>query len=420
MSETKNAGILKSYRFPLILLLSIIIGSLIGISMGEDAAVLQPLGDLFLNLMFTIVVPLVFFSLSAVVANMQNLKRLGSIMGSMMLVFIVTGIIASMVMIVAVTMVPPSEGTTIELTQPEEVEELSLGAQVVKAVSVPDFVDLFSRRNMLALIVFSVLFGLATNLVGEKGRPVASFLASASEVMGKLVKLVMYYAPIGLAAYFAALVGVFGPELLGSYARAMIVYYPVTVLYFFIGFTIYAYIAGGKKGISRFWKNIAAPAITSLGTCSSVATIPTNIDAARKIGVPKDVRDVVIPMGAQIHMDGSALGAILKISFLFGIFNMNFSGIETFLYAIVISIAAGTVMSGVPGGGFIAEMFIVTIYGFPMEALPILAVLGTLIDPPATMVNATGDTVSSMAVTRLVEGKEWIESDVEESNQLTA
>lgn len=418
---SKKGSFIKSYRFPLILLCSIIIGSLVGIFMGEEASVLQPLGDLFLNLMFTIVVPLVFFSLSAVVANMNNLKRLGSIMGSMMLVFVVTGIIAAMVMIVAVTVVPPSQGTVIELTQPEDVEALSLGQQIVKAVSVPDFVDLFSRRNMLALIVFSVLFGLATNLIGEKGRPVAAFLASASEVMGKLVKLVMYYAPIGLAAYFAALVGVFGPELLGSYARAMVVYYPVTILYFFIGFTFYAYLAGGKKGIVRFWKNITAPAITSLGTCSSVATIPTNLDAARKIGVPKDVRDVVIPMGAQIHMDGSALGAILKISFLFGIFNMNFSGFETFLYAIIISIAAGTVMSGVPGGGFIAEMFIVTVYGFPMEALPILAVLGTLIDPPATMVNASGDTVSSMAVTRLVEGKDWLDAPLEEeSAQMTA
>lgn len=399
----------KKHRFSIILISSLILGTLLGLYMGEDAGKLKPLGDIFLNLMFTIVVPLVFFSLSAVIANMNNLKKLGKIMSSMLLVFAVTGVIASIVMIGAVVINPPAEGVSIQLETPENVEELTLGDQIVKAVTVPDFVEIFSRSNMLALIVMSVLVGFATNLSGEHGKPVARLLTSASHVMTRLVKLVMYYAPIGLGAYFAALVGVFGPELLGSYAKAMIIYYPAAILYFFIGFTLYAFLAGGKTGVSRFWRNIITPAVTSLSTGSSVASIPANLEASEKIGVSKDVRDVVVPMGATIHMDGSALGAILKIAFLFGIFEMEFSGIGTFLTAIGISLLVGTVMSGVPGGGFIGEMLIITMYGFPLEALPILAVLGTLIDPPATMVNSSGDTVSGMMVSRFVEGKDWME-----------
>ncbi|MCM3491240.1 dicarboxylate/amino acid:cation symporter [Alkalihalophilus marmarensis] len=401
---------MKAYRFPLFLIAAIIIGSILGVLLGERAEVLKPLGDIFLNLMFTIVVPLVFFSISAVIANMSNLKRLGKIMTWMMVVFIVTGIIASIVMIAAVTLSPPAAGVSIQFETPEEINEsLSLGAQIVQAVTVPDFVDIFSRTSMLALIIMSVLVGFATNLAGSEGRIFAQFLNSGAQVMRKLVGIIMYYAPIGLGAYFASLVGVFGPELLGSYAKAMIVYYPVAILYFLIGFTLYAFIAGGKPGVKVFWKNILTPAVTALSTGSSVATIPANLQATEKMGVHKDVRDVVIPLGASIHMDGSALAAILKIAFLFGIFQMDFLSFQTFAIAIGISLLVGTVMSGVPGGGFIGEMLIITMYGFPMEALPILAILGTLVDPPATMVNASGDAVSSMLVSRAVEGDEWMD-----------
>ncbi|WP_083633559.1 dicarboxylate/amino acid:cation symporter [Alkalihalophilus pseudofirmus] len=401
---------MKAYRFPLFLIAAIIIGSILGILLGERAEVLKPLGDIFLNLMFTIVVPLVFFSISAVIANMSNLKRLGTIMTWMMIVFIVTGIISSIVMIAAVTLSPPAAGVSIQFETPEEIDEsLSLGAQIVQAVTVPDFVDIFSRTSMLALIIMSVLVGFATNLAGSEGRIFAQFLNSGAQVMRKLVGIIMYYAPIGLGAYFASLVGVFGPELLGSYAKAMIVYYPVAILYFLIGFTLYAFIAGGKSGVKVFWKNNLTPAVTALSTGSSVATIPANLQATEKMGVHKDVRDVVIPLGASIHMDGSALAAILKIAFLFGIFQMDFLSFQTFAIAIGISLLVGTVMSGVPGGGFIGEMLIITMYGFPMEALPILAILGTLVDPPATMVNASGDAVSSMLVSRAVEGDEWMD-----------
>jgi Na+/H+-dicarboxylate symporter len=406
---------LKAYRFPIILVLSIIIGSLIGFIAGEKAEVLKPLGDLFLNLLFMIVVPLVFFSISSAIANMDSMKRLGKIMGSMITVFIITGIIASIVMIVAVVAFPPAQGAEISLTQPEDVEELSFADQLVATFTVPDFVEIFSRKNMLALIVFSILIGVATGLSGEKGKPFAKFLSSGSEVFMKVIQFVMYYAPIGLGAYFAALVGVFGPELLGDYARAVIVYYPVSVLYFVLGFTLYAFIAGGKKGVSRFWKNILSPAATALATGSSVGTLPVNLDAARKIGVPKDIRETVLPIGATIHMDGSCLSAILKIAFVFGIFEMEFSGIETFLTAIGIALLSGTVMSGIPGGGFIGEMMIVTLYGLPIEALPLISAIGVVVDPPATMVNATGDTISSMLVTRHLEGKDWIDKNLSET-----
>lgn len=246
------------------------------------------------------------------------------------------------------------------------------------------------------------------SLLGEKAKPVSDFLNILSDVFLKMVSIVMYYAPIGLGAYFASLIGTFGPELLGSYARAMVVYYPICIIYFFVAFFLYSYFASGMDGVKVYFKNIFPVAITSVATQSSIATLPVNLSAAKRIGVPKDIRDIVIPIGATAHMDGSCLSAILKISFMFGIFGIPFKGIGTYVTAIIISILSGVVMSGVPGGGLIGEMLIVNLYGFPPEAFPIIATIGYLVDPPATMINVTGDTVAAMMVTRIIEGKDWL------------
>lgn len=408
MTDTNKKSLWEYYRFPIILLSSIILGSIIGLVIGEKAVVLKPFGDIFLNIMFTIVVPLVFVTISSAVSSMVDMKRLGKIISSLLIVFVITGLIASIIMIVTTNIFPPAEGVNIEMEAPGEIEALNTGDQVVKAITVADFPELISRQNMLPLIIFSIFFGLCISLVGEKAKPISDLLNVLSDVFLKLVSIVMYYAPIGLGAYFASLIGEFGPELLGSYARAMVVYYPVCILYFFIAFFFYSYFASGRQGVRVFFKNIFPVAVTSLATQSSIATIPVNLDSAKRIGVPKDVRDIVIPIGATAHMDGSCLSAILKISFMFGIFNVPFEGIGTYLTAILISVLSGVVMSGVPGGGLIGEMLIVNLYGFPLEAFPIIATIGYLVDPPATMINVTGDTVASMMVTRLVEGKDWM------------
>ncbi|HHY42775.1 MAG TPA: dicarboxylate/amino acid:cation symporter [Thermoanaerobacterales bacterium] len=412
MSEIKKQTLWDSYKFPIILLTSIVLGSLIGLFMGEKAEILKPFGDIFLNAMFTIVVPLVFITISSAVASIASLQRLGRILSTMLVIFIITGTIAAVLMIVTVNIFPPAQGVNLELEAVEELQQLNTSEQIVSAITVTDFPELISRKNMLPLIIFSIFFGLCISMLGEKARGVAEGLNTLSEVMIKMISLIMLYAPIGLGAYFASLVGTFGPQLLGSYARAMLIYYPVCILYFFIAFSFYSYFAAGKEGMATYWRYIIPPAVTSLATQSSIATLPVNLEAARKIGVPKDIREIVLPIGATAHMDGSCLSAILKISFLFGIFNVPFTGISTYISAIIISVLSGVVMSGVPGGGLIGEMLIVSMYGFPPEAFPIIAMIGYLVDPPATMINATGDTVASMMVTKILEGKDWIKKSL--------
>jgi len=401
---------LKSYGFSLLLLSTIVIGSALGLIFKERAVMFKPFGDIFLNLLFTVVVPLVFFSIASAIANMTDTRRLGNILGMMMVVFIATGIVASVLMVIGVKFFPPAEGLHFDLTLPASSENVTVIERIVAAITVTDFINLFSRQNMLALIIIAMLMGLATSVIGERGQAFRLWLTSANDVMIKVIEYVMLYAPIGLSAYFAYLVGVFGPQLLGSYARAMALYYPLAIFYFFAAFTLYAFIAGGGRGVRTFWTNIIPASLTALATGSSVATIPLNLEAAKKTGIPEDIREVVIPLGATIHMEGSCLSAILKIAILFGIYQIDFTGTTTIIAAIGIALLSGTVMSGIPGGGFIGELMIVTMYGFPPEALVIISMIGTLVDPPATMVNAIGDNVSSMMVARFINGKNWMQA----------
>ena len=396
----------KNYRFPLTIIAAILLGSIIGTVWGTKATALKPLGDIFLNLMFTVVVPLVFATIASAVGNMTNRTRLGKILGWMLAVFFATGLVAAVVIIIAVKLYPPAQGVNIPL-QAGTGETVALADRLVKAVTVSDFSLLLSRSNMLPLIVFSVMFGYCAGTMGENNI-MSRALTAFSNVMMKMVDLIMLYAPLGLCAYFASLVGEFGPQLIGAYSRAMILYYPLCVMYFLVAFAVYAFLAGGKNGVRKFFANILSPAVTSLATQSSIATLPANLEAADKIGVPKDISGIVLPIGATMHMDGSVLAAILKISFLFGIFGMEFAGWSTYLVSIVIAILSGVVLSGVPGGGLVGEMLIVSLMGFPPEAFPLIATIGFLVDPPATCLNVCGDTVASMMVARIIDGKNWM------------
>ncbi|ALA51170.1 Na+/H+-dicarboxylate symporter [Shouchella rhizosphaerae] len=407
---------LQQYRFSLILLGAVAIGGACGLYFGEDATIVRPFGDLFLNFMFMMIVPLVFFSISSAIATMNGMKRLGKIMGTMFAVFFVTAAIAGVLALFGSSLVPPlSETETASLQgelssyTPEEAnEEFNLLEELVQTVTVPDFADLFSRSNMLQLIVLSVFVGLATTAIGEQGKPFAQFLRSGQAVMMKIISYIMYYAPIGLGCYFAAIIGELGSQLLGGYLRVLLLYIGITAVYFFGFFTLYAYVASGKLGTKTFWKHAVAPSTTALATCSSAASIPVNLQAAKRMGVPKDIAETVIPLGANTHKDGSVIGGVLKIVFLFTLFGKEMASPTAVLSILAVAFLVGAVMGAIPGGGLVGEMLILSIFGFPPEALPLIAVISTIIDAPATLLNSCGNTVCSMLTARFVEGRQWL------------
>ena len=398
----------KAYTFSLLLIASILLGGLFGFFFKEYTPYLKPFGDIFLHLMFTMIVPLIFFSVSSAITRADRLGTIKTIFLAMVLVFVFTSAIAAIYALLIVKIFPPAEAVYLQLGQPQRLASVSLASQLVDLFTVSDFSKLFSHQRMLALIVFALLLGFAVNSIKEKGKHFAIFLQEGEAVFMRVFSLIMYYAPIGFFAYFAVLVSEIGLNLLQTYARVALIYYVFSLVYFFVAYTIYAYFAGKKEGVKVFWQGVFLPLITAVATCSSAASIPASLMAAKKMRVSPEIYETVIPLGAMIHKDGSVIGGMCKIAFLFGIFHLDFTGLSILLSALAVSFLVGTVMGAIPSGGLFGELLILNLFGFPPSVLMVIAAISIIIDPLATLLNVTGNSVSAMMIARLVEGKHWL------------
>ena len=406
----ESKEIARNYRFLAILLGAMIVGCIVGWAAPEFALKLKPFGTVFINMMFCIVVPLVFASISSSVAGMRSRKRAGKILGTTVAVFVITGAIAAFIMFVLMKIFPPVLEAWEDVPAEEIGEYATLSDMLVNFFTASDFVGLLTRRAMLPLIVFSLLFGFAANLAESGEGVITRFLEGLTEVMLKFVKIITYYAPVAFFAIFAGLVADYGSMITQSYGRAMLVYYPLCFIYIFTAFPLFARFGGGPGAVKVMFKHIARPAVVSLGTCSSVATIPTNMEVAEDTGISKDVSEMVVPLGATMHMDGSCFSCVLKIAFVYGVFGIDFTWGQL-IPIILVAVLSSVGMSGVPGGGYIGEYIICSIF-FPAQmelAFPILVAIGNLVDPPATMINSSGDYVVSYVVSRYVDGKDWLQ-----------
>lgn len=399
----------KNYGFLVCMLVGIVAGCVTGLLFPQAAPALEPLGTIFTNLMFCAVVPMVFCSIASAIANMPGAKRAGKVMGVTLATFFVTAGIAAIIMYAVMRIFPVVTGTY-DVPEADAGSVIGIGDMVVNFFTKPDFVELLSRRAVLPLIVFAVIIGFGVQMQGGSKTMTAKLLEDITGCILKAVQIITYYAPIGFFGFFANLVATYGPELIGDYSRTLLVYYGLCFAYMFVFFPMYARFGGGKGAAKVMWKHLFKPAAVSFGTCSSVATIPTNLEAAEETGISRDISNIVLPLGATMHMDGSAMSAILKVAFLFGMFGQDFSTGRAIL-AILVAVFSSVAMSGIPGGGGTGELALCTVF-FPEQmaiAYPMALALGNLVDPPATMVNAAGDYVASFIVARYVDGKDWLQ-----------
>ena len=412
---SKSRRFLKDYWFILSMLTGIIAGCIVG-AVWPGATCLKPLGTVFINMMFCVVVPMVFCSIASAIANMGNVKRAGKVLGVTVATFMVTAAIAAVLMYILCRCIPLVKGEY-PAVQGEVGATLGVADMIINFFTKPDFGELWSRKAILPLIIAAIIFGFGVQLSGGKETLTAKFLADLTNCLMKVIKLITYYAPIGFFGFFAYLVAYYGPELIGDYGRTLIIYYVVCFAYMLISSPIYARFGGGKGAAKVMFQHLLKPAAVSFGTCSSVATIPTNMEVAEETGISKDVSEIVLPLGATMHMDGSAMSAIIKVAFLFGMFGMDFGTKEAIL-AIIVAVFSSVAMSGVPGGGGTGELVLCTIF-FPDNlaiAYTVALALGNLVDPPATMVNAAGDYVVSFIVSRFVDGKDWLQKKLHPAN----
>lgn len=407
--------IIKNYKQSIILIGSLIIGTIVGLIFKEKATVLEPLGTLFINMLLVVVVPLIFLSITTSIGKIDKPKRVGKILRSIIIAFVFTSLVSVVIGLTSLKIRLVDSGDAKKITalldeSTEVSDDASVLDKLVNSVSTNDFVNLLSKNNILALIVISILSGLAINKSGEKGKSFLKVLDSSYEVLQNLIKILMYYAPIGLGCYFASFTGTFGASVTQGFVKMLVIYTILVLFVYFVIYSLYAYMAAGKIGVKKYWANIIPASVTALSTCSSAASIPVNTECAKEIGVSEDIASPTITLGTSFHKDGSIIGSVFKIMFLVYLFDMPVSGIKV----LGVSLLATILVTAVPiGGGTISEMLILKLMGFPVAALPILTIIATIIDAPATLLNVTGDCASSMLVSRMVDGKDSLKKELE-------
>ncbi len=268
----------------------------------------------------------------------------------------------------------PGKGAVLDLT--EEVADASGSMNFLGMFTVADFPLLFSKADLMALIVFTIIFSIAVILAGEKGKPIVHAMDCMTEVIVNVIGIVMYLV--------------------------------VVLVYYVVSQTVMAYIGAGAKGVKAWWKGAATPTLTALGTCSSAASLPLNLMHAKEIGILDEIADISVPLGANLHKDGACIIQILKISLLCSAFGINYATPRNLIMSVVVAVVASVVMGGIPAGGYVAEI-IISVFGFPTVSIPIMVLIGTITDAPATAINVTGDTGLAMIIARVVEGRDWME-----------
>lgn len=407
--------IIKNYKQSIILIGSLIIGTIVGLIFKEKSTVLEPLGTLFINMLLVVVVPLIFLSITTSIGKIDKPKRVGKILRSIIIAFVFTSLVSVVIGLTSLKIRLVDSGDANKITalldeSTDVSDDASVLDKLVNSVSTNDFVNLLSKNNILALIVISILSGLAINKSGEKGKSFLKVLDSAYEVLQNLIKILMYYAPIGLGCYFASFTGTFGASVTQGFVKMLVIYTILVLFVYFVIYSLYAYMAAGKIGVKKYWTNVIPASVTALSTCSSAASIPVNTECAKKIGVSEDIASPTITLGTSFHKDGSIIGSVFKIMFLVYLFDMPVNGIKV----LGVSLLATILVTAVPiGGGTISEMLILKLMGFPVAALPILTIIATIIDAPATLLNVTGDCASSMLVSRMVDGKDSLKKELE-------
>lgn len=395
--------VLKNYLFTILLLSGLVAGGICGAIFGEGAAWVKPLGDIFLNLMFVMVVPLVFLSIANAMYKMKENHLIGKVLGWTLVVFTGMSIVAAVLTYIGAVWVYPFGSLEAGLLSAGDVATAhGAGELIVSTLTVPDFSMLLDKGNLLPLIIFAAIFGLATSIVGEKGRAVADFVSSALEVIMKMMSLIMYLAPVGLGCYFANQIGQLGKDVLLSYLGIFMMILAMVLLIFFIVQPLYIVLIRGKDECRRYWKHILTPSLTAIATCSSAACIPVNISACKEMGCDFTVAESVVPLGTNIHKDGSVITSVFKIMFALIFFGEFHAGLGQALFIIVMSIIVALVVGAVPVGGMTAEILVCSILGVDPQFAATLLIIGTISDIPATLLNCNGNVVAAYLVDGII------------------
>jgi Na+/H+-dicarboxylate symporter len=378
---------------------ALVLGLITGIVFGESAQILKPLGTLFINLIKMLIVPLVFVTLVTGIIAMEDLKKMRRVGIKTFLIYIVTTAIAITIGLIVGIVLEPGAGVTLDAAKNIAVTKAPALIDTLLNIITKNPFSSFANGDILQIIFFAIILGVSINLSGDKGEPAKKFFNSIAEAMYKMTEIVMGFAPFGVFALMAWVSASYGMDVLLSLGKVIFAVYLASVIHllFTIGGAISIF---AKLNPIRFFKGIVAAQTVAFTTTSSSGTLPiTTQNCVKNLGVSKPVASFVLPLGATINMDGTALYQGVCAMFVAQAFGIQL-GMQEYMMIILTSTLASIGTAGVPGAGLIMLTLVLTSVGLPIEGVAIIAGIDRILDMARTTVNVTGDAMTSVLIAK--------------------
>lgn len=391
------------------ILIAFVLAIIVGVIVGPSIEVVKPLGDLFLRLIKFIIVPLVLASLVIGVAGTGDIKRIGRMGGITFAYYLITTAIAVLIGLILANIFKPGSGLNLtiseEAAEPKEVPgAIDTLLNIIPTNPIQSLVD----ANMLQIIFFALFLGVAIALVGDRAKPVYDFFDGLAEIMYKITHIVMKVAPIGIFGLIAPVVGQYGASVLLPLIKLILVVYIGCILHALIVYSSSVKFLANYSPV-KFFKGILPASLVAFSSSSSSATLPITIqNTEENLGVSKKVSSFVLPLGATINMDGTALYQGVCVLFIAQFLGVDLSFTQQLIIVLTATLASiGT--AGVPGAGLIMLTMVITAVGLPLEALALVAGVDRVLDMIRTSINVTGD-ASAAVVVQAFEDKQGADS----------
>ncbi|MGE7904647.1 dicarboxylate/amino acid:cation symporter [Peribacillus sp. NPDC094092] len=384
----------------------VFIGFLIGIILGlifkEKILIVKPIGDIFLTLIKMIVVPLIFFSITSgifSIGDVQKLKRIGT---KTLVYYIGTTLLAGAIGLLVAHLFKPGKGiniANIEASSEFKASEIPSFGETILGLFPSNPVQALSEGNLMQIIIFSLFLGISIVLIGNKSETLKKFFDEGTEVMYKMTGIIMAFSPIGVAALMACTIGEYGLKIFGPLGKFILVDY-IGLIFVIILMYLFMLKFIAKFPISKFFKSIGKIWIVTASTTSSSGTLPVTISVTKEdYKVKEELAQFTLPIGATMNMNGAVVyyaAAVIFVSQIYGIEMPLSQQLLIILMTTLISVGS----PGIPGGGIVMTIMLLTTLGLPMEIVGMIAGIYRIIDMGHTTLNVTGDVVSTLCIAR--------------------
>lgn len=380
------------------ILIAFVLAIILGLIFKESISVLQPLGDLFLRLIKFIIAPLVLSTLVIGVASIGDPKSLGRVGSKTIGYYMITTAIAIAIGLGIAYVISPGKGLSIDVPETEvEVNETEGVVQTFLEIVPENPFTALAEGDILQIIFFAIFIGLAITFIGSKADPVYHFFDAFSEIMFKITGVIMRFAPIGVLGLVAPIIGEYGPKVLLPLLKIIIAVAIACALHAIIVYSLSVKMFA-KMNPLTFFKGISPAAIVAFSTASSAGTLPVTIkNTQENLGVSNKISSFVLPLGATINMDGTAIYQGVAVVFIAQFYGMDMTLMQL-TTVVLTTVLASIGTAGVPGAGMIMLAMVLAAINLPLEGIALIAGIDRILDMFRTSINIVGDASAAVVV----------------------